>query len=146
MNWGHKIALLYISFVVMTLAFVFYFMGQKVDLVTDDYYKEEIQYQDQIDRVKNATSLKDPIDVSYSPAEKKVNISFPKSQAGDVIKGNIFFYRPSNSAEDRKFAIHPEDTGVQSIYVGSFHNGLWKIKILWSTGGKEYYYEKMITL
>ena len=146
MNWGRKIAFLYIGFVVMTLAFVFYFMGQKVDLVTEDYYKEEIQYQDQINRISNAKTLDDPVEIVYSAADKKVEIYFPESHIGRNIKGNIHFYSPADSDEDRDFPIKPEDSGVQSIYVGSMRKGLWHIKISWSVGKKEYYHEQMITL
>jgi hypothetical protein len=44
-------------FVVMTLAMVVYFMGHKVDLVAEDYYKQEIEYQDQIDKIANTQAL-----------------------------------------------------------------------------------------
>ncbi len=146
MSWGWKITILYVGFVIMTLAMVFYFMGQKVDLVTEEYYKEEIKYQDQIDRITNAKALNDPVKVEYSLHEKKVKISFPKSHTGQTIKGNIHFYSPSDSEEDRDFPVKVMDEGIQTIYVGSLRKGLWRIKIRWHAGDKEYYHEQLITL
>ncbi len=146
MSWGWKITLLYVGFVIMTLAMVFYFMSQKVDLVTEEYYKEEIRYQDQIDRITNAKALDDPVRVEYLPHEKRVKISYPESHIGQSIKGNIHFYSPLDSDEDRDFPIKVLDGGTQFIYVGSFRKGLWRIKISWKAGGKEYYHEQQITL
>jgi len=41
MNWGLKITLLYVGFVAMILTLVFKASGEKVDLVTKDYYAQE---------------------------------------------------------------------------------------------------------
>ena len=146
MNWGWKIVILYSSFVIMTLAMVFYFMGQKVDLVAEDYYKQEIEYQEQIDKITNTKALKEPIIFKYSAEERSIVLNFPASHIVQGIEGKIHLYRPSNSEEDKEYNIQPEDTGVQTIAVGSLSKGLWKVKISWSSAGLEFYDEKVITL
>ena len=45
LNWGYKIAIFYILFVVGIVFLVFKASNQKVDLVTADYYGEEVRYQ-----------------------------------------------------------------------------------------------------
>ena len=80
MNWGWKIVVVYSGFVVMTLGMVFYFMGHKVDLVAKDYYKQEIEYQDQIDKITNAKSLDEPIGFEYTAAEKKIKLQLKKQK------------------------------------------------------------------
>jgi len=146
MSWGWKIVMLYSAFVIMTLAMVFYFMGQKVDLVAEDYYKQEIEYQDQIDKITNARALKEPVEFEYSIENRSIVLNFPASHIVQGIEGKIQLYRPANSEEDKEYAIRPEDTGVQTIAVGSLSKGLWKIKISWSSAGIEFYDEKVITL
>lgn len=146
MNWSWKIVVVYSLFVLMTLTMVFYFTGQKVDLVADDYYKQEIEYQNQIDKISNAKSLKEAIGVEYVAGSRIVKFSFPKEHADNGLNGDIHFYRPSNADEDKKFNVKTESTGVQKIAVGSLSRGLWKVKISWTSGGKEFYDEKIITL
>ena len=146
MNWGWKIVLVYSAFVVMTLGMVFYFMGHKVDLVADDYYKQEIEYQDQIDKMANAKSLKEPIAFKFSAAQRTVSVGFPIAHLQQGLKGNIHFYRPSDSDLDKQFAIKTNEGGEQVISIGSLQKGLWKIKISWTAGNKAYYDEKVITL
>ena len=41
MNWGKKIAVLYIGFVIMIGFLVYKSTQQNTDLVSDDYYKKE---------------------------------------------------------------------------------------------------------
>lgn len=146
MNWGWKIVIVYTAFVVMTLAMVFYFMGQDVDLVAEDYYKQEIEYQDQIDKIANTMALKEPVGFEYSFQNRTIIINFPKSHIDQGIHGKIHLYRPSNADEDREFEVRPESEGDQTIAVGSLSKGLWKIKISWSSAGNTFYDEKVITL
>jgi hypothetical protein len=146
MNWGWKIVVVYSLFVVMTLGMVFFFMGHKVDLVAEDYYKQEIEYQDQIDKIANTKSLKQSVGFEFSPAQRTVTFNFPEDQLQQGLEGSIHFYRPSDSGLDKKFEINPNEEGEQVIVVGSLHKGLWKIKISWVAADKAYYDEKIITL
>ena len=146
MNWGWKIVVVYSAFVVMTLGMVFYFMGHKVDLVADDYYKQEIEYQDQIDKISNAKSLIEPIRFKYTASQRTVLLSFPIEHLEKGLKGNIHFYRPSDSSLDKEFDIKTNESGEQTIAIGSLKKGLWKVKISWTAADKAYYDEKVITL
>lgn len=146
MNWGWKIVIFYSAFVAMILGMVFYFMGHKVDLVADDYYKQEIEYQGQIDKMTNARSLNQPIDLEYLTSDRMIRLRFPVEQIQTGIRGKIHLYRPSDSSLDKLFEVKPDSSGVQNISVGSLNRGLWKVKISWSSDGVDFYDEKVITL
>ena len=146
MNWGWKIVVVYSLFVLMTLSMVFYFARQKVDLVADDYYKQEIEYQDQMDKISNARSLREPISFTFSTLDRKIQLKFPGAHIERGIVGEIRLYRPSDSAEDKNFDIRPNSKGEQVIAVGGLKKGLWRVKISWSSAGMAYYDEKVITL
>jgi hypothetical protein len=146
MSWGWKIVVIYVLFVIMTLSMVFYFMGQKVDLVAEDYYKQEIEYQDQIDKMNKTKLLKQAVGFEYSTTDRMVKISFPTDHIEKGLNGNIHFYRPSNADEDKNFTIAPGVAGEQKIGVGSLSKGLWKVKISWSSAGEDFYDERVVTL
>lgn len=146
MNWGWKIVLLYSAFVIMTLSMVVYFMGQKVDLVADDYYKQEIEYQGQMDKISNARALREPVVYTYDIEKRIIKLSFPQAHLASKLKGTIKLYRPANANEDRSFEILPDASGQQIISVSALNSGLWKIKINWTSAGKEFYNEKVVTL
>ena len=146
MNWGWKIVVLYSLFVIMTLTMVFYFMRQKVDLVAEDYYKQEIEYQDQIDKINNARSLKEPVGFQVLSKDGMIQLTFPKAHIDNGIKGEVQLYRPSDAGMDKRIAINPGNDGVQNIGVGSLKKGLWRVKISWKSAGKDYYDERVLTL
>jgi len=146
MSWGWKIFILYTGFVIMTLMVVFYTMTQKVELVTDDYYKEEIAYQKQIDRIKNARQLRDPLQVKYIPGKAIITFTFPKEHTKAGLDGKISFYRPSDTSKDRKVKIELDDNGIQMLNVRELLTGYWRVKVLWSSGGTEYFVSKEIVI
>ena len=48
-NWGTKIGLFYSSFVLFILGMIFLSSQEQYDLVTEDYYAAEINFQSTID-------------------------------------------------------------------------------------------------
>ncbi len=146
MSWGWKIFILYTGFVLLTLAVVAYTMTQKVELVTDEYYKEEIAYQKQIERMKNARNMEEPVKVDYQPEQALLIFTFPRTHAGSDLDGTVWFYRPSDTSQDRKIHIELDDKGRQVLNVNQLAAGYWQVKVLWSSGGKEYYIQKELIL
>ena len=60
-GWGTKITLLYLAFVVLIVTLVTKSMHQTFDLVSGDYYNQELKYQDVIDASKNQAGLSAPV-------------------------------------------------------------------------------------
>ncbi len=145
MNWGWKIVIVYSLFAVATLSTAMYFMGQEVDLVAEDYYKQEMEYQVQIDKMTNAKALPQPLDIFYSSSDKEVQLNFPLDQIKDL-EGTVDFYRPSDAGDDVSFNLKPSKTGKQIIPVGNLRHGYWKVKVSWKVGNAEYFHEKRLNL
>ena len=76
MNWGHKILIVYAVFVGGMLFLAFKSSKQNVDLVTEDYYAKELQYQQKIDELKRTASLSAP--VNFEVVNHALTIRFPK--------------------------------------------------------------------
>lgn len=144
MDWGKKIAVLYIGFVVVTLAFVFFAMTQKVDLVTDNYYEKELKYQEQIDKIKKTKELKEKTGIQL--IEKTVKIKFPAIPDKNNPNDFILFYRPSDPSKDVKIQVSADSLGFQLIPVEKLARGFWKIKLNWTSGGFEFYDESMLNI
>lgn len=130
----------------MTLIIVFFTMKQDIFLVSEDYYKQEIKYQDQIDRITNANALEQPLMINYLKSENKIEIIFPKEHADAGINGHIVLFRPSDARLDRKFEVKHDDLGRQLIQVNDFQRGNWKIKVSWESSSNEFFKETVLTL
>ena len=58
--------------------------------------------------------------------------------------GKLVLYSPADISEDKTFKIERTDSPFQVFSVGSLKKGNYKVKMTWTTNGKEYYYEKSI--
>ena len=59
MNWGKSIILAFVLFAGFIATLVVVCVREDISLVSKDYYKEELLYQDQIQRLNNASQLKE---------------------------------------------------------------------------------------
>lgn len=141
MNFGHKVTIAYTFFVVMMVSMVVLCIKNKdLFLVSTDYYKKEIAYQDEIDKYQNTSNLPSPVKVER--AEGKVKLSFPEELIGS--EGEVYFYRPSNGNLDFKIPLEIRKSTVQSIPVEHLAKGLWVVKMEWSKDGKSYLREQKL--
>jgi hypothetical protein len=143
MNWGAKIALLYAGFVALIVALVAGSMRQDFDLVTPDYYGQEIKYQQVIDAGKNQAALSSPVSIHAN--EMAVTIEFPTEFAEKVLKGNIHFYSPVNAAWDKTININTSNNAM-TIQRSELKTTNYTIKLDWEADGKKYYQETTINL
>jgi len=138
MNWGNKVVLSFIAFVIIIVTMVVVSMKQDIFLVSEDYYDKEVKYQSQIDKMKLASSERATVTISKD--SDKVQFDF-----SDVPeKGEILFFRPSDATKDFKVEVMKEKR--QSLLKDNLGKGYWKMKISWSANGNDYYTEKSIVI
>jgi len=136
-NWGTGITLVYASFAIFMLTLAFKASSQDFNLVTNNYYEQEVNYQQHIDRVSRSKGLIQKVAITQT--DDKVQVQFPYNMTG--VSGTILFYRPSDSGKDKEVAVKPGDDNLQTIAVGKLAKGNWKAQINWSAGGIDYYDE-----
>ncbi len=141
-NWGLKIIVLYIGFILLILTLVFKSLNQKVDLVAEDYYAQELKYQDKIDGMNNFNELSSPIKTTLEG--KRLIIQFPIEFKHQKNSGEILIFRPSDSSLDIKTPIILDENGVQTINNKGLKKGVYKIQISCTNQGKKIYSEQSI--
>ncbi|NCQ18323.1 MAG: hypothetical protein COZ80_10575 [Ignavibacteria bacterium CG_4_8_14_3_um_filter_37_9] len=141
-NWGTGIAVFIAFFILMNIVVIIFAFGEKVDLVTPNYYEKELKYQDEIDALQKTLQLPENINVQYQL--QMITLQFPGKFQGKEISGNIFLYRPSDSSKDVKTVIQLDSTGMQLISTKKMVKGLWKVQIKWSFENASYSDEKSV--
>jgi len=143
-NWGTGIIIAFIGFI----AFIMYFVismnvNDKFnhDLVTEEYYKEELAYQNDIDKLNTAKSLE--TNITYHRSEEGLRIEFPEGFDAEKITGKMFLYRPSNKHLDFETSISLSKLHLL-IPDKRLVDGRWNIKIDWQYNGKSYLYKASI--
>lgn len=135
-NWGTKIVIAYAIFIVLIMTAVIKALSQNVDLVTPDYYAQELDYQNKYNKMQNAQELQTPVNVVQTGTN--VVITFPAEAAGPY-SGTILFYRPSNSAEDISMPITADANGKMVVPTAKLKTGNYSVIIDWATKQKKYF-------
>jgi hypothetical protein len=145
-HWPVGIAIIYTSFVLVLVAFVIYSRYQQVDLVAEDYYDQEIKYQQQINRIDRAQSLSEPVNWIYENKKRSLIVKFPSDFDFNQVRGNILFFRPSDAQQDKLVALNLSPEGTQIISTKNLTPGFWKIKIFWHVNKIDYYKEGILVI
>jgi len=142
-GWGWKIMLLYAGFVAMIIALVVASSHQKVDLVSKDYYNDEIAYQKVLDASKNQAGLAGSLAIHAN--EREIIIEFPSEFSTKSLTGNVTLYSASHQEWDKNFPISTSN-GVLSIPRKRLERSVYTIKVAYTVGGKNYYSESELDL
>jgi len=114
------------------------------NLVSENYYEQEMKFQEQIDGAARAQSS--GATLAYHAASGCVVLALPAAQLASQPSGTLSLYRPSSPKLDREFALEPRADGTQTLNVSEFAAGLWSVRARWVAGGKAYYLEQKITV
>lgn len=134
----------FVCFTAMMIGFAVYASNHKITLVVNDYYKEEIEYQQKINKMNEFASLKEQPTLKYKKEAQEVELNFPASIREMIPVGKVYFYRPNDSQQDFFVDLEFDNEGKQQIPVELLANGKWKLKLDWQAEDRAYYLEKEI--
>ncbi|MEZ4909746.1 MAG: FixH family protein [Saprospiraceae bacterium] len=142
-NWPVALVLFFVLFI-GTLVFIL-IKSRQYDhsLVIDDYYNQDIHYQEHYDKVKNMTNLTENVKISHDNANHELSIIFP---SGNDKHGDIILYNPLSKHLDKKYSFDIQGDSIYKIPTDNLKTGRWKIKLDWKQNSQNYYFEEEIVL
>ncbi len=141
LSWPIGIIIIYGFFLVTLISFIIFTRYNQVNLVSEDYYQKEINYQKQIDRIERTRTLPESLEWKFLKNEDKIYFIFPKEISTHNFEGEVIFFRPSDSSQDIRTNLEISENNDQFIDIKHLARGYWKIKILWSVNDLEYFKE-----
>lgn len=141
MNWGKKIIVVYVLFIAGIMLMVFKASRQNADLVTTDYYEQELKYQQRINETIAANSLSRA--VKFEAGNNIINILFPVEMNGQQVDANIWLYYPADKTKDIHQKLSTTD-GKFSIAIPVVNKGMHELKLSWVVGEKKYYSQQKL--
>ncbi len=141
--WPYAIIGAMVLFMSYIASFVYKAMNQDVDLVSKNYYEQEIQYQDHINTLDRTKAVGD-VAVNYDSEKQTILVQLPETFAGQAITGSINLFRPSNDELDQNIPLQLGRDQSQLIEADKLEKGLWKVRINFSADKQTYYTEKTI--
>jgi len=145
-NWGMGIVIAFVLFMSFILYFVFLVQSDKKydnQLVLNDYYKHEMNLENQQQKERNANNLTTKLSIIES--EKGVEIVFPNQFDFKKIEGKIVLYRPSDQKSDFEIPISLSSS-IFFVPIDLLAKGRWDISVDWQYENITYLNKKNISL
>lgn len=137
-NWGHGVVLALGCFIVFILSMVIFFpMGKdNAEMVTENYYEEELLYQNVIDAKNRADTLQ--IKPAYSQNKKKIKVTFPKHINNKNSTFKFELKRTNDKNLDIKKVTELDHNNSIIIPESVLKHGNYILKLSWTKDKHEY--------
>ncbi len=144
MNWGKGLALALAVFAGLMTWFVIMSLRNPEPLVTEEYYEEELKYQQRIDNTERSNELSALVRMDVM--RDAVHLFFPKELHAIAITGELTLQRPNDPSGDLVLQVATDSTG-------SYHNALVRLVpgrynalLEWGAAGERYYTEEKLVV
>lgn len=131
----------YLVFVAGIVFLAYKASSQKFDLVTKDYYEQELKYQEVIDESANTARLSAPLVIERSGDQ--LQIGFPAEMNNKKKTIDFYLYYPADAKRDFRKTIEMQDNEIVQPLPSSM-KGQYQLKLSWEVEGVKYYFEKKL--
>ncbi|QNH61692.1 FixH family protein [Hymenobacter sediminicola] len=143
--WPYAIIATFVLFAAYIGYMVQQAMRSSVDLVSTDYYQQELAYQQRMETEARTAALPAPVDLRYEAAAQRLTVQLPAALAGKAVLGNIRFFRPSNQKLDFSLPLQPNADLQQHINTSKMQPGHWRVRLDFTADQQAYFVEKKIS-
>lgn len=137
-TWGHGVLVALGAFMIFILSMIFIFTRgwQNAEMISDNYYEDELHYQAVINAKNNADALSQkPL---YSQSASGIRIDFPKDLKIDNSTVNFHLFRTDDAKLDVAKKVTLDADHAISIPKNVLFPGSYTLKIHWEQNKKPY--------
>lgn len=139
LNWGHKLTIGMVLFMLVIISMVVFTVAQgEIQLVTKNYYQEELRYQQIIDQVNNTRVISPEKVMRFKAGGKTLSVDLQAFEGISSEKVLLKLYRPSDASLDKKLQLQLDASAQAQILLDEYHPGLWKLQLDWENEHKKF--------
>jgi FixH len=137
-HWGHGILVALGLFMIFILSLIYIFTKHQnnSELVAENYYEEELRYQDVIDAKKNSAQLSNPPTLIQN--QTALGVQFPAEYSNENTKFKYHLFRTDDQLLDLKDAFQLNAAHNFQIPATLLKTGSYTLKIQWESQSKKY--------
>lgn len=143
LNWGHKITMVIVAFILIMLSMVFFVSKQTNEMLDRSYYEKELLHQNVLDKANRFSSLAPNVNLISINDNGSFVIRLP-AQFEKMENGVVEFINWGNEKEDYKAYFSLSQDKKLSLIDHSFNKGTYLARIDFEMDGKKYYTEQTI--
>ena len=141
--WPLGIILTFALFFIGMASVVVIAVTHRDHLVNDNYYEQELKFQNQIDSAARAQHA--GATIQYAAAGRII-IALPVAQLAQHFSGKVTLYRANDPKLDREIPLAPNADGTQAVDVSQLATGPWRVRAAWLADGKNFFIEGKFVL
>ncbi|MBK9512163.1 MAG: FixH family protein [Flavobacteriales bacterium] len=135
-TWGNAIFLVMTAFILLMTSFMIRAASNQEELVAENYYEQEIEYQGQIDKLNMTRTLSEAVRMTVVGSE--LVIEMPMDVRDKTITGELYLQRPSDSRADERMPITLDANRMMRVALGERLKGAYNVQLDWSADGTAY--------
>lgn len=144
MNWGRSLILVFVLFAAFMVFLVYRASNTHFDLVSKDYYKDELRYQDKINGLQHVAKLSSPVQMEVN--NQMLHIDLPAEMRGKSIRGELWLYCKTDAGKDVRLPISADTSTSFSIQLAGRLPGTYLAKLHWEALHVPYDFEQEIII
>jgi len=144
--WPYGILLAFVLFIGGTATLVVIACTHKTDLITEDYYADELRFQARLDQLNRTAALGAEVEVAFDAVQQNIRLALPPALVSSETRGSIHLYRPSATDRDVVLRLELDAHGAQLIDAATLLPGLWKVRVQWSRQDEDYFADRSVVV
>lgn len=140
-TWAHGIIVALGSFMIFIVTLLLT-AGHAGDVVSEDYYEEDLSYQKVIDAKKNYNELKVKPEIVYQA--NGILIIFKDSLNLPKDGGQVYLERSNNTSQDVTQQLRLNNKNEHLISSAYLNEGVYALTLNWDNNRKSYQYSEII--
>ena len=122
-------------------------MRTDVELVSPNYYQQELAYQQRMESVARTVALPAPVQISYEAAAQRLTLALPAALAAASVRGQVHFFRPSDQKLDFTLPFVPTGQPArQQLSTARLRPGHWRLRLDFKAAGQAYFIEQALSI
>ena len=144
--WPYAIVATFVLFAVYIGSMVQQALRTNVELVSPDYYKQELAFQQRMETVARTAALPSPVLLRHDAAAQRLTLQLPATLAGQTVQGQIHFFRPADQKLDFALPLLPAADLAQRINTSKMRPGYWRVRVDFTAGSQAYFVDQELTI
>ena len=142
MNAGKWITVSFVLFAAFIATLVVICVREDVNLISRDYYQQELKHSEKMERQQNYLNLPQKPDIRFASGEVSLSLPF----YSDITSGSIQIQRPSDARLDQTFQFQTPAASEVQFQLRQWQPGLYRVSVTFTMNGKEYHTEKLMVI
>ena len=140
LSWPIGIILTMVGFMAFMIATLLFSRTVPVNLVSDQYYQQAVDYQGQLDGELRARTAGHELTFEYDAAREQIFFSFGNFSE-ERPELHLHFFRPSDSRADFRIVLPADGSSYRGFDASGMQTGLWRIQVSYNLASGVHYHE-----